>query len=70
MSTARIRYMPTASPLRLPTGTDFDKARTGRQSGGRDCVREDDRIYSLHVLARLGAWEDAREFMRYEQELP
>lgn len=27
-------------------------------------------VYSLHVLARLGAWEDAREFMRYEGELP
>lgn len=27
-------------------------------------------VYFLHVLARLGAWEDAREFMRYEEELP
>ena len=27
-------------------------------------------VYSLHILARLGAWEDAREFMRYEEELP
>ena len=27
-------------------------------------------VYSLHVLARLGAWEDAREFMRHEGELP
>lgn len=26
-------------------------------------------VYSLHVLARLDAWEDAREFMRYEEEL-
>jgi hypothetical protein len=24
-------------------------------------------VYSLHVLAGLGAWEDAREFMRYEE---
>ena len=27
-------------------------------------------VYCLHVLARLSAWEDAREFMRYEGELP
>jgi hypothetical protein len=27
-------------------------------------------VYAFHVLARLGAWEDAREFMRYEEELP
>ena len=27
-------------------------------------------VYCLHVLARLGAWEDARVFMRYEGELP
>ena len=23
----------------------------------------------LHILTRLGAWEDAREFMRYKEEL-
>ena len=27
-------------------------------------------VYCLHVLARLSVWEDAREFMRYEGELP
>ena len=27
-------------------------------------------VYALHVLARLGAWEDAREFMQYEGDLP
>ena len=27
-------------------------------------------VYYLHVLAKLDAWEDAREFKRYEEELP
>jgi hypothetical protein len=27
-------------------------------------------VYSLHVLARLGAWEDASVFLRYEGDLP
>ena len=26
-------------------------------------------IYSLHIIAILGAWEDARGFLRYEKEL-
>ena len=41
----------------------------GRQFGRRDRGREDYRVYSLRILGRLGAWEYAREFMRYEEEL-
>ena len=43
---------------------------------GQDASMEATTVYvriievnSLHILTRLGAWEDAREFMRYKEEL-
>jgi len=46
--------------------------KRGQEDGLEDAAAYEKiiEVYSLHILARLGAWEDATEFIRYEEELP
>lgn len=64
---ARRPIQRAASPNFPATGNAL---RNGKRIAGDDGYAKVVDVYCLHVLPRLGDWEYALEFLKYETELP
>lgn len=63
-------WLARRPPLGSTSPDNGNPIRNSRRRAEDDGYAKVVDVYCLHVLPRLGDWEYATEFMKYEQELP